>query len=164
MSAANRLIAGRCDGPGHSGATGAGAAPQGDVRVAAAFATLLAEDIGDTNQGSICDWPVRQAEAGDHTLAFLSPCLRVLEIVSRSGCGRFRVGIRQPVPHGGAVFDGFPRPLRVAVMGCGVNGPGESREAGLGVSFGEGLAPAETTHKSSPPVAGDTDVQAGEGP
>ncbi|MFJ2008515.1 flavodoxin-dependent (E)-4-hydroxy-3-methylbut-2-enyl-diphosphate synthase [Streptomyces chartreusis] len=136
--AANRLLAASCDYPLHLGVTEAGPAPQGAVKSAAALSVLLAEGIGDTIRVSLTGPPVEQVTAGNHILQSLGLRPRKLEIVSCPGCGRLQVDIHSLAARVEAAFDGFPHPLRVAVMGCVVNGPGESREADLGVSCGNG--------------------------
>ncbi|OII63401.1 4-hydroxy-3-methylbut-2-en-1-yl diphosphate synthase [Streptomyces sp. CC53] len=136
--AANRLLADRCDYPVHLGVTEAGPALQGSVKSAVAFALLLAEGIGDTIRVSLSAPPVEQVKAGCHILASLGLRPRKLEIVSCPGCGRLQVDIHQLAARVEAALDGFPHPLRIAVMGCVVNGPGEAREADLGVSSGNG--------------------------
>ncbi|WP_435060168.1 flavodoxin-dependent (E)-4-hydroxy-3-methylbut-2-enyl-diphosphate synthase [Streptomyces sp. bgisy060] len=136
--AANRILADRCDYPLHLGVTEAGPALQGSVKSAVAFALLLAEGIGDTIRVSLSAPPVEQVKAGCHILASLGLRPRKLEIVSCPGCGRLQVDIHQLAARVEAALDGFPHPLRIAVMGCVVNGPGEAREADLGVSAGNG--------------------------
>ncbi|MFI0743437.1 flavodoxin-dependent (E)-4-hydroxy-3-methylbut-2-enyl-diphosphate synthase [Streptomyces sp. NPDC021100] len=136
--AANRLLAGACDYPLHLGVTEAGPAFQGAIKSAVAFGILLAEGIGDTIRVSLSAPPVEQVKAGIHILQSLGLRPRQLEIVSCPGCGRLQVDIHKLAAQVEAAFDGFPHPLRVAVMGCVVNGPGEAREADLGVSCGNG--------------------------
>ncbi|QBS44464.1 flavodoxin-dependent (E)-4-hydroxy-3-methylbut-2-enyl-diphosphate synthase [Nocardia sp. CS682] len=138
MIAANRLLAQRCDYPLHLGVTEAGPMFQGTVKSAVAFAILLGEGIGDTIRVSISAPPVDQVKAGCHILQSLGLRPRKLEIVSCPGCGRVQVDIHRLAGQVEAAFEGFPHPLRVAVMGCVVNGPGEAREADLGVSSGNG--------------------------
>ncbi|MFE6163250.1 flavodoxin-dependent (E)-4-hydroxy-3-methylbut-2-enyl-diphosphate synthase [Streptomyces sp. NPDC056486] len=138
MVAANRLLAARCDYPLHLGVTEAGPAFQGSIKSAVAMGILLSEGIGDTIRVSLSAPPVEQVKAGCHILASLGLRPRKLEIVSCPGCGRLQVDIHNLAARVEAAFDGFPYPLRVAVMGCVVNGPGESREADLGVSCGNG--------------------------
>ncbi|MET7568988.1 flavodoxin-dependent (E)-4-hydroxy-3-methylbut-2-enyl-diphosphate synthase [Streptomyces sp. NPDC005492] len=138
MIAANRLLASRCDYPLHLGVTEAGPAFQGAIKSAVAFGILLAEGIGDTIRVSLSTDPVEQVKAGCHILSSLGLRPRKLEIVSCPGCGRLQVDIHKLANQVEAAFDGFPHPLRIAVMGCVVNGPGESREADLGVSCGNG--------------------------
>ncbi|WP_217211786.1 flavodoxin-dependent (E)-4-hydroxy-3-methylbut-2-enyl-diphosphate synthase [Streptomyces sp. AC550_RSS872] len=136
--AANRQLAGQCDYPLHLGVTEAGPAFQGAIKSAVAFGVLLAEGIGDTIRVSLSTDPVEQVKAGCHILSSLGLRPRKLEIVSCPGCGRLQVDIHRLAAQVEAAFDGFPHPLRIAVMGCVVNGPGESREADLGVSCGNG--------------------------
>ncbi|GLW04528.1 flavodoxin-dependent (E)-4-hydroxy-3-methylbut-2-enyl-diphosphate synthase [Streptomyces lavendulae] len=138
MIAANRLLAERCDYPLHLGVTEAGPAFQGAIKSAVAFGVLLAEGIGDTIRVSLSTAPVDQVKAGCHILSSLGLRPRKLEVVSCPGCGRLQVDIHRLTTRVEAAFDGFPRPLRIAVMGCIVNGPGEAREADLGVSCGNG--------------------------
>ncbi|WP_280404291.1 flavodoxin-dependent (E)-4-hydroxy-3-methylbut-2-enyl-diphosphate synthase [Nocardia brasiliensis] len=138
MIAANRLLAQRCDYPLHLGVTEAGPLFQGTIKSAVAFAILLDEGIGDTIRVSISAPPVEQVKAGCHILQSLGLRPRKLEIVSCPSCGRLQVDIHRLAAEVEAAFDGFPHPLRVAVMGCVVNGPGEAREADLGVSSGNG--------------------------
>ncbi|WP_066956625.1 flavodoxin-dependent (E)-4-hydroxy-3-methylbut-2-enyl-diphosphate synthase [Streptomyces lushanensis] len=138
MIAANRLLADACDYPLHLGVTEAGPAFQGAVKSAVALGILLGEGIGDTIRVSLSAPPVEQVKAGCHILSSLGLRPRKLEIVSCPGCGRLQVDIHRLASRVEAAFDGFPHPLRIAVMGCVVNGPGESREADLGVSCGNG--------------------------
>ncbi|KAB7846081.1 flavodoxin-dependent (E)-4-hydroxy-3-methylbut-2-enyl-diphosphate synthase [Streptomyces mobaraensis] len=138
MVAANRILAKACDYPLHLGVTEAGPAFQGSIKSAVAFGILLAEGIGDTIRVSLSAPPVEQVKAGIHILQSLGLRPRKLEIVSCPGCGRLQVDIHRLAAQVEAAFDGFPHPLRVAVMGCVVNGPGEAREADLGVSCGNG--------------------------
>ncbi|MFD7548886.1 flavodoxin-dependent (E)-4-hydroxy-3-methylbut-2-enyl-diphosphate synthase [Streptomyces sp. NPDC059578] len=136
--AANRLLADACDYPLHLGVTEAGPAFQGSIKTAVAFGILLGEGIGDTLRVSLSAPPVEQVKAGCHILSSLGLRPRKLEIVSCPGCGRLQVDIHRLATQVEAAFDDFPHPLRIAVMGCVVNGPGEAREADLGVSCGNG--------------------------
>ncbi|MFI7123125.1 flavodoxin-dependent (E)-4-hydroxy-3-methylbut-2-enyl-diphosphate synthase [Amycolatopsis sp. NPDC049868] len=138
MIRAYRLLAAQCDYPLHLGVTEAGPPPQGTVKSAVAFGVLLTEGIGDTIRVSLSAPPVEEVKAGDQILASLGLRPRRLEIVSCPGCGRLQVDLYRLTAQVQAAFDGFPEPLRVAVMGCVVNGPGEAREADLGVSCGNG--------------------------
>lgn len=136
--AANRLLASRCDYPLHLGVTEAGPSFQGTIKTAVALGILLAEGIGDTIRVSLSAPPVEQVKAGCHILQSLGLRPRRLEVVSCPGCGRVQVDIHRLAAQVEAAFHDFPHPLRIAVMGCVVNGPGESREADLGVSCGNG--------------------------
>ncbi len=138
MVAAYRLLAASCDYPLHLGVTEAGPALQGTVKSAVAFGVLLAEGIGDTVRVSLSAPPVEEVKAGIQILQSLGLRPRRLEIVSCPSCGRAQVDVYRLTERVAAAFDGFPLPLRVAVMGCVVNGPGEAREADLGVASGNG--------------------------
>ncbi len=138
MVHAYRLLAQCCDYPLHLGVTEAGPSLQGIVKSATAFAILLAEGIGDTIRVSLSNPPVEEVKAGGEILRSLGLRPRKLDIVSCPSCGRAQVDVHTLAEKVSAAFDGFPYPLRVAVMGCVVNGPGEAREADLGVSCGNG--------------------------
>jgi len=138
MVRAYRLLAEQCDYPLHLGVTEAGPPPQGTIKSATAFAILLSEGIGDTIRVSLSAPPVEEVKAGSQILASLGLRPRQLEIVSCPGCGRLQADLYTLTEQVQAAFQDFPHPLRVAVMGCVVNGPGEAREADLGVSCGNG--------------------------
>jgi (E)-4-hydroxy-3-methylbut-2-enyl-diphosphate synthase len=138
MIEAYRLLAARCDYPLHLGVTEAGPLMQGTIKSSVAFGVLLAEGIGDTIRVSLSAPPVEEVKVGQQILASLGLRPRKLEIVSCPSCGRAQVDVYKLAEQVTAAFDGFPVPLRVAVMGCVVNGPGEAREADLGVSSGNG--------------------------
>src|SRR2546421_2278835 len=138
MIQAYRLLAARCDYPLHLGVTEAGPAFQGTIKSAVAFGALLAEGIGDTIRVSLSAPPVEEVKVGTAILESLGLRERGLEIVSCPSCGRAQVDVYTLAEQVTAALDGFPAPLRVAVMGCVVNGPGEAREADLGVASGNG--------------------------
>ncbi len=138
MIKAYRLLAQRCDYPLHLGVTEAGPAFQGTIKSSVAFGALLAEGIGDTIRVSLSAPPVEEVKVGSQILESLGLRERGLEIVSCPSCGRAQVDVYTLAEQVHAALDGFPVPLRVAVMGCVVNGPGEAREADLGVASGNG--------------------------
>jgi (E)-4-hydroxy-3-methylbut-2-enyl-diphosphate synthase len=138
MIRAYRQLAEQCDYPLHLGVTEAGPAFQGTVKSAVAFGALLAEGIGDTIRVSLSAPPVEEIKVGNAILESLMLRERGLEIVSCPSCGRAQVDVYTLAEQVTAALDGFPVPLRVAVMGCVVNGPGEAREADLGVASGNG--------------------------
>ncbi|RAY12511.1 4-hydroxy-3-methylbut-2-en-1-yl diphosphate synthase [Actinomadura craniellae] len=138
MIQAYRLLAQRCDYPLHLGVTEAGPAFQGTIKSAVAFGSLLAEGIGDTIRVSLSAPPVEEVKVGIQILESLNLRQRGLEIVSCPSCGRAQVDVYTLAEEVTAGLQGFPVPLRVAVMGCVVNGPGEAREADLGVASGNG--------------------------
>ena len=138
MIRAYRLLAQQCDYPLHLGVTEAGPAFQGTIKSSVAFGALLAEGIGDTIRVSLSAPPVEEIKVGNAILESLGLKERGLEIVSCPSCGRAQVDVYTLAEQVTAALDGFPAPLRVAVMGCVVNGPGEAREADLGVASGNG--------------------------
>ncbi|AUG81589.1 4-hydroxy-3-methylbut-2-en-1-yl diphosphate synthase [Kitasatospora sp. MMS16-BH015] len=138
MVSAYRLLARSCDYPLHLGVTEAGPLQQGTIKSAVAFGVLLSEGIGDTIRVSLSAPPVEEVKTGLGILQSLGLRERHLEIVSCPSCGRAQVDVYRLTERVQAAFEGFPHPLRVAVMGCVVNGPGEAREADIGVSSGNG--------------------------
>jgi (E)-4-hydroxy-3-methylbut-2-enyl-diphosphate synthase len=138
MIRAYRQLAEQCDYPLHLGVTEAGPAFQGTIKSSVAFGALLAEGIGDTIRVSLSAPPVEEVKVGNAILESLGLRERGLEIVSCPSCGRAQVDVYTLADQVTAALDGFPVPLRVAVMGCVVNGPGEAREADIGVASGNG--------------------------
>jgi (E)-4-hydroxy-3-methylbut-2-enyl-diphosphate synthase len=138
MISAYRKLAAACDYPLHLGVTEAGPEFQGTVKSAVAFGALLAEGIGDTIRVSLSAPPVEEVKVGIAILEALGLRQRRLEIVSCPSCGRAQVDVYKLANEVTAGLDGLDVPLRVAVMGCVVNGPGEAREADLGVASGNG--------------------------
>jgi len=138
MVQAYRLLAEQCDYPLHLGVTEAGPAFQGTIKSAVAFGALLAEGIGDTIRVSLSAPPVEEVKVGNQILESLGLRQRGLEIVSCPSCGRAQVDVYTLADKVSAGLEGLDVPLRVAVMGCVVNGPGEAREADLGVASGNG--------------------------
>ncbi|WP_078894194.1 flavodoxin-dependent (E)-4-hydroxy-3-methylbut-2-enyl-diphosphate synthase [Streptomyces sp. CT34] len=138
MVNAYRQLAAACDYPLHLGVTEAGPAFQGTVKSAVAFGALLSEGIGDTIRVSLSAPPVEEVKVGIQILESLNLRPRRLEIVSCPSCGRAQVDVYKLADEVTAGLEGMEVPLRVAVMGCVVNGPGEAREADLGVASGNG--------------------------
>ncbi|WSZ61849.1 flavodoxin-dependent (E)-4-hydroxy-3-methylbut-2-enyl-diphosphate synthase [Streptomyces canus] len=138
MVNAYRLLAEKSDYPLHLGVTEAGPAFQGTIKSAVAFGALLSEGIGDTIRVSLSAPPAEEVKVGIQILESLGLRQRRLEIVSCPSCGRAQVDVYKLADEVSAGLDGMEVPLRVAVMGCVVNGPGEAREADLGVASGNG--------------------------
>ncbi|OBF95262.1 flavodoxin-dependent (E)-4-hydroxy-3-methylbut-2-enyl-diphosphate synthase [Mycolicibacter sinensis] len=138
MVAAYEQLAEQCDYPLHLGVTEAGPAFQGTIKSAVAFGALLSRGIGDTIRVSLSAPPVEEVKVGTQILESLNLHPRGLEIVSCPSCGRAQVDVYKLANEVTAGLEGLDVPLRVAVMGCVVNGPGEAREADLGVASGNG--------------------------
>ena len=138
MVRAYELLAERGDWPLHLGVTEAGPAFQGTIKSATAFGHLLAEGIGDTIRVSLSAPPAEEVKVGNQILESLNLKPRKLEIVSCPSCGRAQVDVYTLADKVTAGLEGMEIPLRVAVMGCVVNGPGEARDADLGVASGNG--------------------------
>ncbi|WP_460329258.1 flavodoxin-dependent (E)-4-hydroxy-3-methylbut-2-enyl-diphosphate synthase, partial [Actinopolyspora lacussalsi] len=138
MVRAYEILAERCDYPLHLGVTEAGPAFQGTIKSAVAFGSLLRQGIGDTIRVSLSAPPVEEIKVGTQILQSLNLRPRKLEIVSCPSCGRAQVDVYKLADEVTAGLEGMEVPLRVAVMGCVVNGPGEAREADLGVASGNG--------------------------
>ncbi|MGW7255790.1 flavodoxin-dependent (E)-4-hydroxy-3-methylbut-2-enyl-diphosphate synthase [Streptomyces sp. NPDC054834] len=138
MIEAYRQLAAQCDYPLHLGVTEAGPAFQGTIKSAVAFGALLSQGIGDTIRVSLSAPPVEEVKVGNQILESLNLRQRGLEIVSCPSCGRAQVDVYKLAEEVTAGLTGMEVPLRVAVMGCVVNGPGEAREADLGVASGNG--------------------------
>jgi (E)-4-hydroxy-3-methylbut-2-enyl-diphosphate synthase len=138
MVKAYRLLAERGDWPLHLGVTEAGPEFQGTIKSATAFGILLSEGIGDTIRVSLSAPPAQEVKVGLQILQSLNLRERKLEIVSCPSCGRAQVDVYTLANDVTAGLEGMTVPLRVAVMGCVVNGPGEAREADLGVASGNG--------------------------
>ena len=144
MLAANRLLAARCDYPIHLGVTEAGNARMGSIKSAIGIGALLAEGIGDTIRVSLTADPVEEiAAARDILTALAIKGQSGMNIVSCPTCGRTKIDLIALA----ARFEEAARaegllelPIRVALMGCPVNGPGEAREADIGICGGEGEA------------------------
>jgi len=140
MIEAYRMLAEACDYPLHLGVTEAGPMPSGGVKSAVGIGTLLAEGIGDTIRVSLTDDPVEEVKVGNWILQSLGLKKRGLDLVACPSCGRAEVdvlGLTKRVNEG-LEQSGLKAPIRVAVMGCVVNGPGEAREADLGIAAGKG--------------------------
>ncbi|MGO1384994.1 MAG: flavodoxin-dependent (E)-4-hydroxy-3-methylbut-2-enyl-diphosphate synthase [Arachnia sp.] len=138
MVRAYELLSEKCDYPLHLGVTEAGPAFQGTIKSSVAFGALLSQGIGDTIRVSLSAPPVEEVKVGLKILESLNLRPRKLDIVSCPSCGRAQVDVYKLAEDVTAGLEGMEAPLRVAVMGCVVNGPGEAREADLGVASGNG--------------------------
>ena len=140
MIEAYRRLAEACDYALHLGVTEAGPMPAGGVKSAVGIGTLLAEGIGDTIRVSLTDHPVEEVKVGAWILQSLGLRKRGLDLVACPSCGRAEVDVRGLTKQVNEAIEkaGITEPMRVAVMGCVVNGPGEAREADLGIAAGKG--------------------------
>src|SRR6476469_3911963 len=139
MIDAYRLLADTVDHPLHLGVTAAGPPPAGIVKSTAGIGTLLAEGIGDTIRYSLTADPVEEARAGRTLLEALGLRERKgLDLIACPSCGRAEVDVIRVASDAQAALEERSIPLQVAVMGCVVNGPGEAREADLGIAAGRG--------------------------
>jgi (E)-4-hydroxy-3-methylbut-2-enyl-diphosphate synthase len=138
MVKAYEMLSERGDWPLHLGVTEAGPAFQGTIKSSVAFGALLSKGIGDTIRVSLSAPPVEEIKVGSQILESLNLRPRKLEIVSCPSCGRAQVDVYTLANDVTKGLEKLTVPLRVAVMGCVVNGPGEAREADLGVASGNG--------------------------
>ena len=139
MIEANRLLASRCSYPLHIGVTEAGLKDQALVKSSIGIGTLLAEGIGDTIRVSITGDPLDEVQAARDILAALDLRCFGPTLVSCPTCGRTEVDLIGLATQVQEILDELTAPIRVAVMGCAVNGPGEAREADIGIAGGKGL-------------------------
>lgn len=140
MVEAYRLVAARTDIPLHLGVTEAGPTRPGTIKSAVGIGTLLAEGIGDTIRVSLTDEPSKEVEVGKEILRSLGLASRNVELIACPTCGRLEVdlfGIMQQLE---SRLEGVKKPVKIAVLGCVVNGPGEASEADIGIAAGKGVA------------------------
>jgi len=140
MVAATVALAAAVDYPLHLGVTEAGTPGTGTIRSAVGLGALLSRGIGDTLRVSLTGDPVEEVKAAWPMLAALNLRQRGVTLISCPTCGRTHGAMAQMATAVEAALAGIDRPLTVAVMGCEVNGPGEAREADLGVALGKGTA------------------------
>lgn len=139
--AAYRLLASQCDYPLHVGITEAGTINSGIIKSAVGIGTLLAEGIGDTIRVSLTGDLVQEVKTGFAILKALGLREYGPTLISCPTCGRTRINLEKLALTVEKKLDGITEPITVAVMGCVVNGPGEAREADVGIAggIGEGL-------------------------
>jgi len=140
MIEAYRLVAERTDIPLHLGVTEAGPTKVGTIKSAVGIGTLLAEGIGDTIRVSLTDDPVKEIEVGKEILRSLSLASRNIELIACPTCGRLEVDLFGIMAQLEAKLEGIKKPVKIAVLGCVVNGPGEASEADIGIAAGKGVA------------------------
>ncbi len=140
MIEAYRLIAERTDYPLHLGVTEAGTTRVGTIKSAVGIGTLLAEGIGDTIRVSLTDDPVKEVEVGKEILRSLGLASRNVEIIACPTCGRLEVDLFSITNKIEEAVKDIKKPVKVALLGCVVNGPGEASEADIGIAAGKGVA------------------------
>ena len=139
MVASYRLLSERIDYPLHLGVTEAGPPPGGLIKSVAGIATLLMDGVGDTIRFSLTTDPVEEAKAGRKLLEYLGLRERKgLDLIACPSCGRAEVDVYKVAQEAQEVLENEKLPIQVAVMGCVVNGPGEAREADIGIAAGRG--------------------------
>ncbi len=137
-----RLLSQKCDYPLHLGVTEAGTEKLGTIKSAIGIGTLLAEGIGDTIRISLTDDPVKEVGAAKNILNVLGLRKPKITLISCPTCGRTRIDLCRLADEFEKHIEALhpSRPIRVALMGCAVNGPGEASEADIGVAGGNGEA------------------------
>ena len=138
MVAAARLFRSRCDYPIHIGVTETGPVKMGMIKSAMGIGALLLDGIGDTIRVSLTDDPVQEVYAAKDILKAAGLRKEGVNIISCPTCGRTRIDLIGLVNQVDAALKDCPKPITVAVMGCVVNGPGEAREADIGIAGGDG--------------------------
>jgi len=139
MIEAYRLVAERTDIPLHLGVTEAGTTKVGTIKSAVGIGTLLAEGIGDTIRVSLTDEPVKEVEVGKDILRSLGLASRNVELIACPTCGRLEVDLFGIMAELEKRLEGVKKPVKIAVLGCVVNGPGEASEADIGIAAGKGV-------------------------
>ncbi len=138
MMAAARLFRSKCDYPLHIGVTETGPVKQGLIKSAMGIGALLLDGIGDTIRVSLTDDPVEEVYAAKDILKAAGLRKEGVNIISCPTCGRTRIDLIGLVNQVDAALKDCKKPITVAVMGCVVNGPGEAREADIGIAGGDG--------------------------
>jgi len=138
MVAAARLFRSKCDYPLHIGVTETGPVKMGMIKSAMGIGSLLLDGIGDTIRVSLTDDPVQEVYAAKDILKAAGLRKEGVNIISCPTCGRTRIDLIRLVNQVDAALKDCQKPLTIAVMGCVVNGPGEAREADIGIAGGDG--------------------------
>lgn len=139
MIEAYRHLAARTDYPLHLGVTEAGTTRIGTIKSAVGIGTLLAEGIGDTVRVSLTDEPYKEVEVGKEILRSLGLASRNVEIIACPTCGRLEVDLFKITNELEQRLAGVKKPVKIALLGCVVNGPGEASEADIGIAAGKGV-------------------------
>ncbi len=134
--AAYRLLSEKCSYPLHVGVTEAGTVYKGTIKSAVGIGCLLAEGIGDTIRVSLTGDPVDEIKAGKQILKSLGILRKGIEIVSCPTCGRTQVNLIDIANSIEPYLEKMDKNIKVAIMGCAVNGPGEAKDADIGIAGG----------------------------
>jgi (E)-4-hydroxy-3-methylbut-2-enyl-diphosphate synthase len=132
------LVAERCPYPLHLGVTEAGTERMGIIKSAIGIGSLLQRGIGDTIRVSLTADPVREIAAGKDILRGLDLAGSGVQLIACPTCGRTKINLISLAQQVEDALQNYPKPVKVAVMGCAVNGPGEAREADIGIAGGNG--------------------------
>jgi (E)-4-hydroxy-3-methylbut-2-enyl-diphosphate synthase len=136
--AAYRMLAERTDYPLHLGVTEAGTAFSGTIKSSVGIGTLLCEGIGDTIRVSLTDEPIQEIKVGKEILKACNLRKEGIEMISCPTCGRTNIDLISIAKKAEEILKEINKPIKVAIMGCVVNGPGEAREADIGIAGGKG--------------------------
>ncbi|MDR1627257.1 MAG: flavodoxin-dependent (E)-4-hydroxy-3-methylbut-2-enyl-diphosphate synthase [Oscillospiraceae bacterium] len=136
---AYRLVSQKCDYPLHVGVTESGTETLGSIKSFAAIGSLLIDGIGDTIRISLTADPKKEVEAGINLLKSLNLCKNGIEFISCPTCARTKIDVIKIANQVEKFLSGCKKNLKVAVMGCAVNGPGEVKEADIGIAGGNGM-------------------------
>jgi len=139
MIEAYRMLAAKTDFPLHLGVTEAGTTRVGTIKSSIGIGTLLAEGIGDTIRVSLTDEPEKEVEVGKEILRSLGLAQRSVEIIACPTCGRLEVDLFKITNELEESLKGVKKPVKIALLGCVVNGPGEASEADIGIAAGKGV-------------------------
>ena len=139
MIEAYRLVAERTDFPLHLGVTEAGTTRVGSIKSSVGIGALLSEGIGDTIRVSLTDEPEKEIEVGKEILRTLGLATRNVEIIACPTCGRLEIDLFKVTRQLEEAVAHIKKPVKVAILGCVVNGPGEAADADIGIAAGKGV-------------------------
>ena len=135
---AHKLIAGKIPYPLHVGITESGTVFSGNIKSGLGLGLILGEGIGDTIRVSLTDDPVEEIKSARIILRTLGLRNEGIEVISCPTCGRTKIDLIDLAKKAEALAEQYPYPIKLAVMGCAVNGPGEAKEADIGIAGGAG--------------------------